>query len=286
MGIRYYNFLEVADAATYAIVKSIGPLKNGVRPFTVNSAETLAFTTADGFLGFQVSSLITGQVLYTVPVNGFSIPSGFPATTPSHGISLSPDDKEIYLIDAANSYVHVFDVTGLPATPPIQVADIKVAPISGGEAECAYDCLKDGWLLHSHDGRFVYVGDSGSVIDTFTRTVIAYLLPLANTRKMIEVDFQNGVPVWAANSRSGIGYGASVVTTRTSTTLGSILVGAGSEVVRPVPLLGALIGFNGKDIISILRYILKNSRCGSISRGHISLVHILSLCNSIVLSGT
>jgi len=89
MGIRYYNFLEVADAATYAIVKSIGPLKNGVRPFTVNSAETLAFTTADGFLGFQVSSLITGQVLYTVPVNGFSIPSGFPATTPSHGISLS-----------------------------------------------------------------------------------------------------------------------------------------------------------------------------------------------------
>ena len=158
--------------------------------------------------------------------------------------------------------------------------------MSGGEAECAYDCLKDGWLLHSHDGRFVYVGDSGSVIDTSTRTVVAFLSPLANTRKMIEVDFQNGVPVWAANSRSGIGYGASVVTTRTSTTLGSILVDAGSEVVRTVPLLGALIGFNGKDIISILRYILKNSRSGSISRGHISLVHILSLCNSIVLSGT
>jgi len=217
MGIRFYNFLEVADAATYAIVKSIGPLKSGVRPFTINGAETLVFTTASGFLGFQVSSLVTGRVLYTVPVNGFSIPPGFIPTTPSHGLSMSPDEKEIYLIDAANSYVHVFDVIGLPSDAPRQVADIKVAPLSGSESGCAYDCLRDGWLLHSHDGRFVYVGDSGSVIDASSRTVVANLGPLSNTRKTIEIDFQNGVPVWAASSRSGLGYGPSAITTATTT---------------------------------------------------------------------
>jgi DNA-binding beta-propeller fold protein YncE len=216
MGIRYYNFLEVADAATYTIVKSVGPLKDGVRPFTVNSAETLVFTTASGFLGFEVSSLITGQVLYTVPVNGFSVPMDFKPSAPSHGISMSPDEKEIYLIDAANSYVHVFDVTGLPAAAPVQVADIQVATISGKEQGCAYDCSRDGWLLHSRDGRFVYVGDSGSVIDTSTRAQVANLTPLSNTRKMIEVDFLNGIPVWAATSRSGIGYGPSAVTTTTT----------------------------------------------------------------------
>src|SRR2546429_5293517 len=31
---------------------------------------------------------------------------------------------------------------------------------------CAYDCLGDGWLHHSLDGRYVFVGDSGDVIDT------------------------------------------------------------------------------------------------------------------------
>jgi hypothetical protein len=198
--------LVVADASTKAIVKRICPLKYGIRPFTVNSAETLVFTTADNFLGFQVSSLVTGKVLYSVSVKGFSVPNGFSLTTPSHGISLSPDDKEIYLIDAANSYVHVFSVAGLPNSAPVQVADIKVASMSGTEVGCISDCNRYGWLLHSRDGRFVFVGDSGSVVSTSARKVVANLVPLSNTRKMIEVDFQNGVPVWAADSRSGIGY--------------------------------------------------------------------------------
>ena len=95
----------VADSASNQIIKKIGPLKGGVRPFTINGSETLAFTTATGFLGFQVSDIFSGKVLYTVPVKGFTASGSTDA--PSHGISLSPDEKEVYVIDTPNSYVHL-----------------------------------------------------------------------------------------------------------------------------------------------------------------------------------
>jgi DNA-binding beta-propeller fold protein YncE len=204
LGGRDYNYLEVADTTTHQVIKKIGPLYSSVRPFTINGAETLAYTTATGFLGFQVSDITTGQVLYTVPIHGFSWDGSGPSA-PSHGISLSSDEKELYVMDSPNSYVHVFDVSGVPCSAPVQVADIKVTSMAGNESNCAYDCLKDGWLQHSRDGRFVYVGDSGDVIDTATRKSVITLPALSNTRKMLEIDWQNGVPI-LTTSRSGLGY--------------------------------------------------------------------------------
>jgi hypothetical protein len=102
--------------------------------------------------------------------------------------------------------VHVFDVSGLPGSPPKQVADIALnGKLSGDESGCVYDCLKDGWLHHSRSGRFVFVGDSGDVIDTSLRKTITTLPAMANTRKEIEIDMQNGRTVWAMNNRSSIG---------------------------------------------------------------------------------
>ncbi len=204
LGSRNYNYLEVADTTTNQVIRKIGPLYSGVRPFTINGKETLAFTTATGFLGFQISDITTGRVLYTVPFKGFSWDGRGPSA-PSHGISLSPDEKELYVMDSPNSYVHVFDVSSVPASPPEQVADIKITSMEGNETDCAYDCLKDGWLQHSGDGRFVYVGDSGDVIDTATRKSVIYLPTLANTRKMLEIDWQSGLPIFTT-SRSGLGY--------------------------------------------------------------------------------
>ena len=228
------NDFDIADTATNRVVGGVTPLKSGARPFTINSKETLSFNTATGFLGFQVGDLSAGRVIYTIAVDGSKIP-GYTTNTvssiPSHGISLSPDDKEIYLIDEANSYVHVFDVSGLPASPPVQVADIKLQnSMSGNEAGCAYDCLRNGWVQHSRDGRFLYVGDSGDVIDTATRKTIATLPALANSRIHIEIDFQDSTPIWAATSRSGIGYVNPLpptFTTRiTSPNLGSTVSGS------------------------------------------------------------
>src|SRR6266571_4595102 len=205
LGGRNYNYLEVADTATNQVIKKIGPLKSGVRPFTINGAETIAYISVTGFLGFQVGDITTGQVLYTVPINGFSWDGNGPSD-PSHGISLSPYEKELDVIDWPNSYVHVFDVSRVPNSPPRQVADIKLSrSMNHQESPCAYDCLADGWLQHSRDGRFVYVGDAGDVIDTATRQVVINLSALYNSRKHLEIDWANGVPVFTT-SRHGLGY--------------------------------------------------------------------------------
>jgi DNA-binding beta-propeller fold protein YncE len=215
LGPRRTNYLVVASTRTNQVIRKIGPVGGvgGIRPFTINGDQTLAFITLSGFLGFQVGDIRTGRILYTVPVQGFPTRGGAPSA-PSHGISLSPDEKEVYLIDSISHYVHVFDVTGLPGSAPRQVADIQLlGTLSHNESPCAYNCLKYGWLHHSRDGRYVFVGDSGDVIDTTLRKTAMTLPAMANSRTQIEIDFEGGasLPTWAMNNRSSIGRRASIV---------------------------------------------------------------------------
>ncbi len=215
------RYLHVINPATNTVTKLIGPLRGGVRPFTVNGVETFAFTTATNFLGFEVSSITTGQLLYSMPVAGFTWTT-FVTNSPSHGITLSPDEREVYVMDGPNAYVHVFDVSGLPGSPPVQVADIPLSSLAGSHSACASRCQREGWLLHSRDGHYVWVGDSGDVIDTTTRTVVATLQSLRNTRNYLEIDWQNGAPVFTT-TKAGLGYvGAPTATpTPTSTATGT-----------------------------------------------------------------
>jgi DNA-binding beta-propeller fold protein YncE len=191
-----YPYLEVADTATNRVIRKLGPLNGpGVRPFTINGSETLAFTTARSFLGFQVSSITTGNVLYTVPIPGFSFdPSTF-HRTPDHGIALAPNERRLYLIDTPNGYVHVFDVAGLPGSPPQLVSSIRLA----------HPPPNDGWLQISRNGRYLYVGRSGDVIDTRTDKIVEYRRPLQATADFLEIDWRRGRPV-ATTSRYAIGY--------------------------------------------------------------------------------
>lgn len=201
------NYLYVASTATDRVIRRVGRLRSGVRPFTINGRETVAYTTATRFLGFQTSSLSTGRVLYTstfgprFPYN----PSSFALSAPSHGISLTPNERELWVIDAPNGYVHVFDVSQVPRLPPRRIADVKLShPLVGDEADCAYDCARDGWLQISRDGCFVFVGDSGDVIDTRTDRPVAFLPAMRETRKTIEVDWSNGRPR-GTTTRIGLG---------------------------------------------------------------------------------
>ena len=203
LGGRYHNYLQVFDRTT-GRVRGIGPLRNGVRPFTVNGSNTIAFTTSTGFDGFQVSSITTGKVLFTISFA--KVPNGFRFSAPSHGASLSPDGKQLYVIDAVNRAVHVYDVSGVSQNvAPRKLGVVPVKGLNGTESPCAYDCGQDGWLQHSLDGRFVYVGDSGEVINTANRQILTTLRTLANTRKSLEIDWQNGVPI-ATSGRSGVGH--------------------------------------------------------------------------------
>jgi hypothetical protein len=163
--------------------------------------QAVAFVTQRGLLGVRVLDLHTNRTLYVTRFKGFTWNPRFGPDPPSHGLSLAPDRPELWVLDAPNSVVHIFDVSELPGGPPRPLADIRLSkPISGDENPCERACGRIGSLLHSADGRFVYVGDSGDVIDTRTREIVANLEALHNSRKQLEVDWVGGKAVFPGRS--------------------------------------------------------------------------------------
>jgi DNA-binding beta-propeller fold protein YncE len=141
-------------------------------------------------------------VLYTVPFAGSCAWSA--STAPSHGISLAPDEKRVYVMDGALDQVEVYDISGLPASPPAFVAGVQLGSLAGYESSCQTFCEREGWVLNDLSGRFVYVADTGDVISTSSLAVIGTLPALQNTRQLVEIDWTGGAPT-LTSTRFGIG---------------------------------------------------------------------------------
>jgi YVTN family beta-propeller protein len=58
--------------------------------------------------------------------------------------------------------------------------------------------------LNDLSGRYVYVGDTGDVVDTSTLAVVTTLPALQNTRVLVEIDWTNGIAS-ATSTRFGLG---------------------------------------------------------------------------------
>jgi DNA-binding beta-propeller fold protein YncE len=174
--------LAVADTGKHEVVKQVGPFAAPVRPFTVNAAQTLCFVNINGLLGFEIGDLRSGQKLHRVEVQGFSQGMVKRHGCPSHGIGLTPDEKEIWVCDAANSHLHVFNAT---VVPPRQIASIKLRE-------------QPGWVTFRLDGQHAFPS-TGEIIDVKTRQIVAALKDEmgreVHSEKMIEIHFANGVPV-------------------------------------------------------------------------------------------
>ncbi len=183
--------LSVADPATHTIVKTVGPFAHSIRPFTVNGANTLAFVNINGLLGFEVGDIRTGQKVHRVEVQGYQTGPVKRHGCPSHGIGLTPDEKELWVTDGHNSALHIFDATVMP---PKQVQSIKVRD-------------QPGWVSFSIDGRRAY-SSTGEVIDTRTKRVVTTLKDEEGrefqSEKMIELVLDNNKVVRAGN-QFGIG---------------------------------------------------------------------------------
>jgi len=183
-------WLHIADAKKHELVNKVGPFANFVRPFTVNGKETLAFVTVDSLLGFEVGDIITGKKLAHIEVKGWNMGPVRRHGNPSHGIALTPDEKEIWLADGHNMRLHVFS-----ATPPYQ--QLTTIPLQD----------MPGWITFSIDGKYVYPS-SGEVIETKTRKIITTLQDEFHnnvaSEKMAEIDF-NGSKALKAGDQFGIG---------------------------------------------------------------------------------
>ena len=174
--------LRVADTSDHSVIREVGPFTSAIRPFTVNGRQTLCFVNVNGLLGFEVGDLVTGRMLHRVEVQGFK--PGVPKRhgCPSHGVGLTPDEKEVWVCDAANQRMHIFDATVMP---PRQVASVVVRD-------------DPGWITFSLDGRLAYPS-TGEVIDVATRKVVATLKDetgaAVHSEKVVEVHFDGDQPV-------------------------------------------------------------------------------------------
>ena len=173
----------------------------GLAPFPseivniVDLRRQLMYVTRPRFLGFRVIDMRTATSLYDVTFKGFTWNPKFGPNPPSHGLVLSPDGSELWVLDAPNSVVHVFDLRPLPGGAPRQVKSIRLSkPLSGDQSPCSTACARIGSLVASADGRYLYVGDAGDVIDTRKREVVTNLDALHNSRVAIELVLEDGKP--------------------------------------------------------------------------------------------
>ncbi len=183
--------LFVADAKTNEVIAKVGPFSASIRPFTINGAQTLCFVNVNELLGFEIGDLATGKKLHRVEVPEFKAGAVKRHGCPSHGIGLTPDEKEVWVVDGFNERVHVFDATVMP---PKFTASVKLRE-------------QPGWVTFSLDGKYAYPS-TGEVIDTATKKIVAALTDEkaapVHSEKMVEIHFKDGLPI-ATGDQFGLG---------------------------------------------------------------------------------
>jgi DNA-binding beta-propeller fold protein YncE len=183
--------LSIADPLTHKVVSTVGPFGNSIRPFTINAKQTLCFVNVNDLLGFEVGDIKTGKMLHRVEVKGYEKGPVKRHGCPSHGVGLTPDERELWLADGPNSMVHVFDATVMP---PKQTASLKVRD-------------QPGWITFRMDGKHAYPS-TGEIFDTKTKKIVATLTDetgrAVGSEKVVEVVFE-GKTITQTGDQFGIG---------------------------------------------------------------------------------
>lgn len=185
-----YNKLTVVDTRTHTVEREIGPFSSAIRPFTVNGSGTLCYVNINGLRGFEVGDLRSGEKLHRVEVAGAK-GGGGKHGCPSHGVGLTPDEREVWVTDSPGKAMQVFDAT---ASPPKHIAEVPLE-------------YEPGWITFSIDGRFAYPS-TGDVIETKSRRIVNVLKDehgkRAMSEKLLEIDFRDGAAT-AMGNQFGIG---------------------------------------------------------------------------------
>lgn len=150
--------LSVVDTATNKVIGTTGPFAAAIRPFTVDARRKRCIVCVNDLLGFEVGDLETGKKLWRVEVMGYAKGPVKRHGCPSHGVGLTPDEKEIWVVDAHNTSLHIFDAR---SEPPRQLQSIQLAD-------------EPGWITFSPDGKYAYPS-TGQVIDVATRQILLQL---------------------------------------------------------------------------------------------------------------
>jgi DNA-binding beta-propeller fold protein YncE len=213
--------VAVVDTATDRVIQRVGPFRDVVRPFTINGKASLVFATVNNMIGFQVGDVATGRVIYTATPPGFAQPVQ-DGRTHAHGIAITPDEREAWVVDNDHRGLHVWDISNLPAGAPRYIGFVKtratgknlqnqVDPAASNDATGV-----PAWVASSWDGRYMYA-ESGEIIDVVRHRVAGQLrakttdssgrlvwAPYTHSRFILEVDV-SGTNVVNVTDQFGIG---------------------------------------------------------------------------------
>lgn len=175
-------YVTVVNPKNTSKQRQIGPFSASVRPFTIDGKQSLLYGNVNELLGFEIADLKTGKMIHRVEVPGFE--KGFIKRhgCPSHGIGLTPNEKELWVADGANQRMHIFDNQQMPPRYLSSVA------------------LRDqpGWITFSMDGRHAWPS-TGEIIDVASKEIIHRLADekgeIVQSEKVVEIHFQGGKAV-------------------------------------------------------------------------------------------
>jgi hypothetical protein len=150
-------------------------------PYTMDSRNRIAYVCLGKHIGFDIVDLQTGKVLHRVYVGEEHIPHR------THGVALTPDEKELWISDQVGKKLFIFDATKMPPTLKGHV-DLS----QGGH----------GWVTFSLDGRYALT-HTPDVFDAHTKKLVATLRdetgkPVSSS-KFIEIHFRDGKVVEMGN---------------------------------------------------------------------------------------
>src|SRR5207248_1621644 len=136
------------------------PVGGVPRPLAVTRDEKTLYCALSDLHGFVIADVPARKVVKKVELGPLPPGTRFPVPhTPTHGLELTPDEKELWVTSCGTDTVHVFDVAGQKVT----------AKVSVGRGP--------NWLTFSPDGKLCCVSnvlsDDVSIIDVATRREVA-----------------------------------------------------------------------------------------------------------------
>jgi DNA-binding beta-propeller fold protein YncE len=191
--------MTVSDIATRKIIKTIR-FPDNIRVFVVNHDSSKIYANNNNFLGYVIADVTTGLVTKSVEVTSVdwrtkwnAVPRAYVGHgCPSHGIAITPDEKEIWVTDGIFNKIHIFSNTDDPKE--IDTIDMSSGPY---------------WITFGLDGKYAYVSSS-DVVDVKTHKIVAQLKdeyghPMYS-EKLLDITFDNGHAQRVSNQFAD-GYG-------------------------------------------------------------------------------
>ena len=165
--------IDLIDLQKMAYIKKIQV--GGIpRPYAVSKDGNTLYSALTDLHGFVIVSIPDNRILDRV-----ELPPAPPVRcalephTPTHGLALSPDDRQLWVTSLADSGVYVYDVASKTISPEIHTG------------ECP------NWITITRDGLYVAVSNSASddcsIIETHTREEVARIKVGKGPKRLLAV---------------------------------------------------------------------------------------------------